>query len=83
MHYIEVLEECPGRKAPKNFLPLQLGGVPEAFAEIDNLVRNVGYRRAPPVEVGVKRFIDWCCECYNRKRQRLILPDTQFSGGLT
>jgi len=68
MHYIEVLESCLGRKAQKNFLPLQLGDVPETFADIDDLVRDVGYRPATPVEVGVRRFVDWFCEYYGYKR---------------
>src|SRR5690242_18126941 len=68
MHYIEVLEDCLGRKAQKNFLPLQLGDVPETFADIDDLVRDVGYRPATPVEVGVRRFVDWFCEYYGYKR---------------
>jgi UDP-glucuronate 4-epimerase len=68
MHYIEVLEDCLGRKAQKNFLPLQLGDVPETFADIDDLVRDVGYRPATPVEVGVRRFVDWFCEYYGYVR---------------
>ena len=68
MHYIEVLEDCLGRKAQKNFLPLQLGDVPETFADIEDLVRDVGYRPATPVEVGVRRFVDWFCEYYGYKR---------------
>ena len=68
MHYIEVLENCLGRKAQKNFLPLQLGDVPDTFADIDDLVRDVGYRPATPVEVGVRRFVDWFCEYYGYKR---------------
>jgi len=68
MHYIEVLESCLGRKAQKNFLPLQLGDVPETFADIDDLVRDVGYRPATTVEVGVKRFVDWFVEYYGYKR---------------
>ena len=68
MRYIEVLEDCLGRKAQKNFLPLQLGDVPETFADIDDLVRDVGYRPATPVEVGVRRFVDWFCEYYGYKR---------------
>ncbi len=68
MRYIEVLEECLGRKATKNFLPLQLGDVPETFADIDDLVRDVGYRPATPIEVGVRRFVDWFCEYYKYKR---------------
>ena len=68
MHYIEVLENCLGRKAQKNFLPLQLGDVPDTFADIDDLVRDVGYRPSTTVEVGVKRFVDWFCEYYGYKR---------------
>ena len=68
MRYIEVLEECLGRKATKNFLPLQLGDVPETFADIDDLVRDVGYRPATSVEEGVSRFVDWFCDYYGYKR---------------
>jgi len=68
MRYIEVLEECLGRKATKNFLPLQLGDVPETSADITDLVRDVGYRPATPVEVGVQRFVDWFMEYYGYKR---------------
>jgi UDP-glucuronate 4-epimerase len=68
MRYIEVIEECLGRKAQKNFLPLQPGDVPETCADIDDLVRDVGYRPATPVEVGVKNFVDWFCGYYNYQR---------------
>ena len=68
LRYIEVLEECLGRKATKNFLPLQLGDVPDTFADIDDLVRDVGYRPATSVEVGVRRFVDWFTEYYGYKR---------------
>jgi UDP-glucuronate 4-epimerase len=68
MRYIELIEQCLGRKAQKNMLPLQLGDVPETFADIDDLVRDVGYRPATPVEEGVKRFVDWFCEYYGYKR---------------
>ncbi|MGN6452808.1 MAG: capsular biosynthesis protein CpsI, partial [Steroidobacteraceae bacterium] len=64
MRYIEVIEECVGRKAQINLLPLQPGDVPETFADIDDLVRDVGYRPATPIEVGVRRFVDWFREYY-------------------
>ena len=57
--YIEVLEECLGRKAKKNFLPLQPGDVPDTFADVDDLARDFGYRPDTPVEVGIRRFVDW------------------------
>ena len=68
MRYIEVIEECLGRKAQKNFLPMQPGDVPETYADIDDLVRDVGYRPATPIEVGVERFVAWFCEYYGYKR---------------
>jgi UDP-glucuronate 4-epimerase len=68
LRYIEIIEECLGRKAQKNLLPLQLGDVPETFADIDALVRDVGYRPATPIEVGVRKFVDWFCEYYGYKR---------------
>ncbi len=57
--YIEVLEDCLGRKAIRNLLPLQLGDVPDTYADVQDLVRDVGYKPATPVETGVKRFVDW------------------------
>ncbi len=67
MRYIEVLEECLGRKAQKNMLPLQLGDVPETAANIDDLVTRVGYRPATSIDVGVRRFIEWYLEYYHKK----------------
>jgi UDP-glucuronate 4-epimerase len=68
MRYIEVIEECLGRKAQMNLLPLQPGDVPDTFADIDDLVQDVGYRPATPIEVGVKNFVDWFCDYYGYKR---------------
>lgn len=59
LRYIEVLEDCLGRKAEKNLLPLQPGDVPDTYADVDALVQDVGYRPSTPVEEGVKRFVDW------------------------
>ena len=59
MRYIDCIERSLGRKAQKNMLPLQPGDVPDTFADIDDLERDVGYRPATPVEVGVERFVRW------------------------
>jgi UDP-glucuronate 4-epimerase len=64
MHYIEVLERCLGRKAEKNLLPLQVGDVPDTWADAEDLVREVGYRPSTPVETGIARFVDWYREYY-------------------
>lgn len=62
--YIEILESCLGKKAEKNLLPLQPGDVPDSFADVDDLVRDVGYRPNTPVEKGIKNFVDWYREYY-------------------
>ncbi len=58
-HYIEVLEDCLGRKAEKNLLPLQPGDVPDTSAEVTELMQDTGYRPDTTVEVGVRRFVEW------------------------
>ena len=62
--YIEVLEDALGKKAVKNMLPLQAGDVPDTFADVEDLVRDVGYKPATPVEVGIRRFVEWYLEYY-------------------
>lgn len=62
--YIEVLEDCLGRKAEKNLLPLQPGDVPDTWADVEDLVRDVGYQPSTPIEVGVRRFVDWYRDYY-------------------
>jgi UDP-glucuronate 4-epimerase len=64
MRYIEVLEQCLGRKAEKNLLPLQVGDVPDTWADAEDLVRDVGYRPSTPVEEGVARFVAWYLDYY-------------------
>jgi UDP-glucuronate 4-epimerase len=64
MRYIEVLEECLGRKATKILKPLQPGDVPDTFADVDDLVADIGYRPETTVEVGVRRFAEWFKEFY-------------------
>ena len=59
MHYIEVLEDCLGKKAEKNMLPLQPGDVPATYADVADLVRDVGYKPDMSVEQGIANFVDW------------------------
>ena len=67
MRYIELLEQCLGKKAEKNLLPLQIGDVPATWADIQDLQRAVGYAPTTPVEVGVERFVRWYLEYYGTK----------------
>ena len=59
LRYIEVLEACLGKPARKNFLPLQPGDVPATWADIGDLVRDIGYAPRTTVEEGVARFVEW------------------------
>ena len=65
LRYIEILEECLGRKAEKVLLPLQPGDVPDTYADVEDLVRDLGYQPRTPVEIGVARFVDWYREYYS------------------
>ena len=64
MHYIETLEKCLGMEAKKDLLPLQPGDVPDTYANVDDLVSDLGYKPATSVEDGVARFVDWYREYY-------------------
>jgi UDP-glucuronate 4-epimerase len=64
MRYIEVLEQKLGRKARLEMLPLQPGDVPNTEADVEDLVRAVGYRPSTTVEEGVSRFVDWYRDYY-------------------
>lgn len=67
MHYIEVLEDCLGKKAEKNMLPLQPGDVPNTYADVSDLIDAVGYRPETSVEDGIARFVEWYKEYYKIK----------------
>jgi len=64
MRYIELLEEYLGRKTEKNLLPMQLGDVPDTWADVEDLVADVGYRPGTPIEEGIRRFVDWYIDYY-------------------
>ena len=59
LYLIETLEKALGRKAEKNLLPIQPGDVPATFADVDDLVRDVGFKPATSIEEGVGRFVEW------------------------
>lgn len=65
MRYIEVLEECIGKKAEKNMMPLQAGDVPSTFANVDDLVSDVGFKPDTSIEEGIAKFVEWYRAYYN------------------
>ena len=64
LRYLEVLEDCLGRKSERRLLPMQPGDVPDTCADVEALRRDVGYSPSTPVEVGVARFVDWYRDYY-------------------
>ena len=65
-HYISTLESCLNRTAEKNLLPLQAGDVPDTYADVSDLVRDVDYKPDTSVEDGISNFVDWYLEYYKQ-----------------
>jgi UDP-glucuronate 4-epimerase len=64
MKFIDVLEERLGRKAIRNFLPMQDGDVRETYADVDDLEKEIGFRPKTSIEAGIDRFVDWYLNYY-------------------
>lgn len=65
LHFLEVLENCLGIKAEKRFLPMQPGDVLETYADIDDLMRDTGFKPETSIEIGLSRFVDWYRNYYD------------------
>jgi UDP-glucuronate 4-epimerase len=65
MRFIEVIEQTLGKEAKKNLLPIQPGDVPVTYADVDDLIRDVGFKPDTPIEEGIAKFVKWYREYYN------------------
>jgi UDP-glucuronate 4-epimerase len=74
LHLIETLEDCLGVPAIKNMQPMQPGDVPITYADVDDLMRDVGFRPDTPIEVGVERFVAWYRSYYQIEPTSAIAP---------
>ncbi len=59
LYFINIIEDILGKKAIKNLLPMQPGDVPATYADIDDLMQTVGFKPQTPIEIGIKKFIEW------------------------
>lgn len=59
LYFIEVLEKALGKKAQRNLLPAQPGDVPTTFADVDDLMRDVGFKPSTSIEEGIANFVAW------------------------
>ena len=66
LRFIEVLEQAIGKHAKKKLLPIQPGDVPATYADIEDLSRDVGFKPATTIEVGIPRFVQWYREFYKK-----------------
>jgi UDP-glucuronate 4-epimerase len=64
LEFIHILEKQLGRKAKLNLLPIQPGDVPRTFADIDDLMRDVGFKPLTSIEDGIRQFVEWYREYY-------------------
>jgi UDP-glucuronate 4-epimerase len=62
--FIETLEKCLGKEAIKNMLPLQSGDVPDTYADVSDLVTDLGYKPATLLEDGINNFVKWYKDFY-------------------
>lgn len=62
--FIEIIETALGKTAIKEYLPMQPGDVPTTYADVDDLIRDVGFRPTTPIETGMARFIEWYRDYY-------------------
>lgn len=64
MDFITAIENKLGKKIQKNFLPLQAGDVPATYADVSDLVEDLGYKPATSIKEGIDRFVDWYREFF-------------------
>ncbi len=64
LSFISILEENLGRAAIKEFLPIQAGDVPSTYADVDDLMRDVGFKPETTIEEGIRKFVVWYKDFY-------------------
>jgi UDP-glucuronate 4-epimerase len=66
--FIEVIEAATGKEAQKNYLPMQPGDVPITYADVDELMQDVGFKPSTSIEEGIGRFVEWYRSYYSSKK---------------
>ncbi|OGR23002.1 MAG: capsular biosynthesis protein CpsI [Desulfobacterales bacterium RIFOXYA12_FULL_46_15] len=59
MEFVETIEKAIGKKAVKEYLPLQAGDVPATFADVNDLIKDTGFKPSTPIVEGINNFIQW------------------------
>ncbi len=66
LDFIEAIEDSLGKKAIRNYMDMQMGDVPATWANAELLQRLTGYRPQTDFKDGIRKFVDWYCEYYNK-----------------
>jgi UDP-glucuronate 4-epimerase len=66
MTFIEIIEKLMGKPAIKEMLPMQPGDVPATYADVTDLMKDVGFKPETPIEVGLERFVQWYRDYYQK-----------------
>jgi UDP-glucuronate 4-epimerase len=69
MDFITAIENKLGKSIDKNFLPLQAGDVPATYADVTDLVNDLGYKPQTPVQDGINKFVDWYLEFFEYNKR--------------
>ena len=64
MEFVEAIEKKLGKEAKKNYMDLQPGDVPETYANVDDLFRDIDFKPETTIQDGVNKFVDWYLEYY-------------------
>ena len=64
MELITTLEKCLGLEAKKEFLPIQMGDMLETYADVDDLIADVGFKPTTPISEGIEKFVAWYRDFY-------------------
>jgi len=72
--FISEIENALGKQAQKEYLDLQPGDVPATYADVDDLMQDVGFKPATPIREGIQRFVDWYREYYQHSNDQAVRP---------
>ena len=62
--FIKAIEDSCGKKAKENLLPMQAGDVPITYADVDELVTDIGFKPNVTIESGIEKFVQWYLKYY-------------------
>ncbi|WP_079477796.1 nucleotide sugar dehydrogenase [Halobacillus salinus] len=80
MKFVSLIEEKVGKKAKRNYLPMQPGDVQETYADVSELAERVGFQPSTPIEKGISEFVDWYMDYYGKKATKVGVVGLGYVG---